>query len=50
MLMISLQYFRSRDINFTKKIFKENSSALIAMRVEKENNFVHIEFIKGTET
>ena len=50
MLMIGPQYFRSWDINFTKKIFKENSSALIAMRVEKENNFVDIEFIKGTET
>ena len=50
MLMIGHQYFRSWDINFTKKMFKENSSALIAMRVEKENNFVDIEFIKGTET
>jgi hypothetical protein len=43
------QYFKSWDINFTNKTFKENSQAMITMRLEKENNFVALEFIKGTE-
>ena len=48
-LMFGDQYFKSWDINFTNKSFKENSQAMITMRLEKENDFVALEFIKGTE-
>lgn len=49
MLMLGNHYFKSWDINFTNKTFKENSNAMITMRLEKENEFVGLEFIKGTE-
>ena len=50
MLMYGKHYFKSWDINFTNKSFKENSTALITMRLEKENEFIDLEFIHGTET
>ena len=50
LLLYGKHYFKSWDINFTNKSFKENSTALITMRLEKENEFIALEFIKGTET
>ena len=50
LLLYGDQYFKSWDINFTNKMLKENSTPLITMRLEKENNFIDLEFIKGTET
>ncbi|CAI2387801.1 unnamed protein product [Moneuplotes crassus] len=50
LLMLGTNYFKSWDINFTNKSIKENSNPLITMRLEKENEFVDLEFIKGTES
>ena len=48
--MLGDNYFKSWDINFTNKSLKENSNALMTMRLEKENEFIDLEFVKGTET
>lgn len=42
-------YFRFWDINYTNKFMKENPMSLIAMKVEKDSDFLDMCYFKGSE-
>lgn len=44
-LFIGYKYLKYYDANFTNKLIKENSINIIPMKMEKENNFVDIDYL-----
>jgi hypothetical protein len=48
-LFLGNGYLKYYDANFTNKTIKENSLNIIAMKIEKENNFVDMEYLPKSE-
>jgi hypothetical protein len=46
-LFLGEGYLKYYEANFTNKIMKENSLNIIPMKVEKENNFIDMEYLGG---
>jgi len=43
-LFLGERYLKYYEANFTNKIIKENSLNIIPMKIEKESNFIDIEY------
>ena len=44
-LFLGDQYLKYYDANFTNKIIKENNNNIIPMKIEKESNFIDMDYI-----
>lgn len=44
-LFLGNQYLKYHEANFTSKLIKENNNNVIAMKIEKESNFVDMAYI-----
>ena len=44
-LFLGESYLKYYEANFTNKIIKENQTNIIPMKIEKESNFIDMEYI-----
>jgi hypothetical protein len=48
-LFLGVNYLKYYEANFTNKIIKENSLNILPMKIEKESNFIDMEYLPRSD-